>query len=108
MAADREQGGERLIVEAGQRVTKRGERRRVQPLDVIDREAEGTIGGENSQRPKECACDRALIGMDLGLPKQQCGLERAPLDRRQLGQHVCSRFAEEVGQPRERERGLGL
>ena len=46
--------------------------------------------------------------MDLRLPEQQRGLERPPLDRRQLGQDVAGGSAEEVGQPRERERRLGL
>ena len=40
VAADRQQGGDRLVLEAGERVAKRRERRRVQPLDVVDREAE--------------------------------------------------------------------
>ena len=108
VAADRQQGCDRLIVEAGKDVAKRRARRRVQPLDVVDREAEGTVAGEQSQCSEEGGGDRAVIGVDLRLPEQQRGLERPPLDRRQLGQDVVGGVAEKVGQPRERERGLGL
>jgi hypothetical protein len=46
--------------------------------------------------------------LDLRFPEQQRGLERPLLDRRQLRQDVAGGIAEKVGQPRERELGLGL
>ena len=108
IAADRQQGGDRLIVEAGERVAKRRKRRSVQPLDVVDREAERAVAGEQPQRSEERGRHGAVVGVDLRLAEQQRGLERPPLDRRQLGQDVAGGVAEEVGQPREREAGLGL
>jgi hypothetical protein len=46
--------------------------------------------------------------MNLRLAEQQCSLERPPLDRRELGQDLGSCVVEQVGQPHERELGLGL
>ena len=62
VAADRQQGGDRLTFQAGERVPKRRERRRVQPLDVVDREADGTVAGEQPQRTEEGGGDGAVIG----------------------------------------------
>ena len=107
VAADRQQGGDRLTVQAGERVTKRRKRRRVQPLDVVDREADRTVAGEPTQRFEEGGGHGAVIDVDLRLAEQQRDFESLPLDRRQRGDHVA-RAAEEVGQPRERELGLGL
>ena len=49
VAADREQRGDRLAVEAGERVAERREGRGVEPLDVVDREAERAVAGEESK-----------------------------------------------------------
>ena len=102
-AASREQGGDRLTVEARERMAESRERRGVKPLDVVDGDADRTVAGEQSQRPEERGGDRALVGLRLRLPEQQRGLERAALDRRQLGQDIGGVVAEEIGQPRERE-----
>ena len=76
------------MVEARERVAERRLRRCVQPLNVVDREAQRTVAGEQSQRSEEGGGDRAVISADLRLPEQQRCLERPPLDRRQLGQDV--------------------
>ncbi len=74
-AADRQQGGDRLSIQAGERIAERRKRRRVQPLDVVDREAEGTVAREPSQRFEEGGGHGAVIGVDLGLAEQQRGFE---------------------------------
>ena len=108
VAADRQQERDRHIVEARERVTECRERRRVQPLDVVDREAEGTVGREQPQRSEERGGHCAVVGVDGRLAEQQRGLERTPLDRRQLRQDVVGSGAEQVGEPCERKPGLGL
>jgi len=97
VTADRQQDGDRLMVEAGKYMAKRRERRGVQPLDVVHRDAEGSVACEQSQRSEERGGHRAVISVCLRLPEQQCALERPLLDRRQLGQDVAGGFAEEVG-----------
>ncbi|MCP9485622.1 MAG: hypothetical protein MSC30_07155 [Gaiellaceae bacterium MAG52_C11] len=104
-----EQGGDRLaIVQPGKRETKRCERRSVEPLHVVHRNAQRTVGGEESQYAEERRGDRALVRPALGLAEQQRDLERAPLDRRQLRNHVLDHAAEQVGQPGKREPRLRL
>ena len=48
LAWDRQQRGDRLTIEAGERVAERRDRRGIQPLDVVDRDAERTVAGESS------------------------------------------------------------
>ena len=108
IAANGKQRRDPLIVEAGERISKRRERRGVQPLDVVDRETDGSVAGEQPQRPEESGGHRAVIGVHPRLPEQQRCLERPLLDRRQLRQDLAGGMAEEVGQTCEREPGLGL
>jgi len=44
----------------------------------------------------------------VGLADEQRGLERALLDRRQFRQDLRGCIAQEIGQPAEREAGLGF
>jgi hypothetical protein len=108
VAAGRQQGRDQFTIQASVRETNRRKRRCVQPLHVVDCQAEWIVAGEQPQGSQEGSGDRALIGVELGIAKQQRRLERPRLDRRQLGQKVAGGIAEEVGQPREREAGLGL
>ena len=63
---------------------------------------------ELSHRREERIIDCAVIGGELRLAEQQCGLKRPPLDRRQLGHDIADDIAEEIAQPSEREPRLGL
>ena len=108
VVAHREQGGDLLVVEACDRIPKCRERGRVQPLDVVDREAESAVGGEQAQRAEERSGHRAGVGGELRLAQQQSGLERPSLDRRQLGQDLGCDLAEDVRQRQEREPRLRL
>ena len=62
VVAHREHGDDLLVVEACDRIPKRRERRRVQPLDVVDGEAESAVGGEQAQRAEERSGHRAGVG----------------------------------------------
>ena len=94
VAADRQQGDDRLTIQAGERVAERRTRCRIQPLDVVDREAEGTVTGEPSQGFEEGGGHGTVVGVDLGLTEQQRGFESPPLDRRQLGDDIGGDIAE--------------
>ncbi len=108
VAANRDQGRDLLTIQTSERVAKRRKRRCVDPLDVVDRQTDGTVRGEDSQRSQKGRGHRPLIGMDLRLAEQQRRFERAPLDRRQLRKNLARGIAEKIGQPREREVRLGL
>ena len=94
VAADRQQGDNRLTIQAGERVAERRKRCRIQPLDVVDREAEGTVTGEPSQGFEEGGGHGTVVGVDLRLTEQQRGFESPPLDRRQLGHDIGGGIAE--------------
>ena len=107
-AAHREQRGDRLPLEAGEREADRRERCGVQPLQVVDRQAERAFGGEETQRPEERCGNCTLVGASLGPAEQQRGFDRPPLDRRQLRHDPVNGVAEQIAQPSERESGLRL
>ena len=79
-----------FTLQAGERVAERRARSRVQPLDVVDREAEGTLTGQLSQGCEEGGGHGAVVGVDLRLAQQQRGFESPPLDRRQLGDDMAA------------------
>ena len=106
--ANREERGNLLVVQAGQREAERCEGRRVEPLEVVDADAERAVDGERSQCCEERGRDRALVDLRLRLVEQQRDLERTPLNRRHLGQNVVHDVAKEVGEPGVREPRLGL
>ena len=78
VAADREQRCDRLVSQTCQRVPERRERGRVQPLDVVDRKADGCLTGEQSHRSEEGGGDRPVVGWRVRVPEQQRRLERTP------------------------------
>jgi hypothetical protein len=53
--ADRQQGGDRLTLESGEGVAKRLERGRIQPLDVVDRNAKGPLAESSRSAPRKAA-----------------------------------------------------
>ena len=58
----------------------------------------GPSTGEQSQRTEKGGGDCAVVGLEFRIAEQQCGLERPPLDRRQLGK-TRRRRSEKVGSP---------
>ena len=108
IAADRQQRSDRLVLEARERVAERGERCCVQPLEVVDREADTTLAGQESQRAEERGGDRAVVGADVRLSEKQCSLERPPLNGWQLRQDSVDDVSEKVGETPVREAGLRL
>jgi hypothetical protein len=82
LATHRQQRRDRLVGESRQRKAKGRERRGIEPLDVVDGEAELPPAGEESQRREERRRDRPLVDVQLRLAEQQRRLERAPLDGR--------------------------
>ena len=83
------------------RIPDRRQRSRVQPLDVVDGEAEGALGSEQPQRAEEGGSHRTWISAERRVAEQQCGLQGLSLDRRQLGQDVADHLAEHVCQRQE-------
>ena len=61
-------------------------RRRVEPLEVVDGEADRPVRDEHVERREEGGRDGALVGPGVRLAEKQGSLERPPLDRRQLRQ----------------------
>ncbi len=98
-APDGDKGGERLVVQAGEGEAKRRERGAVQPLHVVDRHAEWAGGSEKPHRSQKRRRHDTFVGRQLRLAQEQSGLERPPLHRRQLGDDLAGRWAEQVGQP---------
>ncbi len=82
ITADRQQDSHRRVVQAGKHITQRSERRRVQPLDVVDRDTQRTVAREQPQSSKEGGGHRPIIRGYRRLSEQQCGLEGPPLNRR--------------------------
>ena len=70
IATNRQQNGDRLFLQSGERIPKRRQRRRIQPLDIVDGEADGSVCGEQSQRCEERGGHRAVIRVDLRLAQQ--------------------------------------
>ena len=108
LAACREQNGERLLVEACEDEPESGGRRGVEPLEIVDGEAELPVADEEIERGAERRGHGALVRRSPLLAQEQGGLERPPLDRRQLGEDVVDDAPEEVAQAGVREPGLGL
>ena len=108
IAPHRQENGERPLAETGESEAERGGRSRVEPLEVVDRKADRGFGDEHVERRAERRRHGALVGHRIGLAQQQRGLERSPLDRGQLRQDIVDDPAEQVGQPRVRQPGLGL
>ena len=84
------------------------ERRRVEPLEVVDGEADRPGRGEHPQRLEEGRADGALVDGGLRRAEEQGSLECALLDRRELRQDDAGHGTQEVGKPRVREPGLRL
>ncbi len=87
---------------------ERGRRRRVEPLEVVDRDDQLLLG-EQLQGAADRDPEGPRIDRTAGwIRDEQGNLERAPLRRRQLRENVVEDPVEEVAQPGEGERALRL
>ncbi len=105
----REQDDDRSRFEPSQRELDRAGRRRVEPLDVVDRD--GDRAGFADQLQHVAHRDRDGAGVDRiarGIVPQSGDLERAPPRRQELGQRLLENGFEQVAQPGVRERPLRL
>jgi hypothetical protein len=99
---------QRLVREPTKSERERGRGRRIDPLDVIDSEEQGTFLGERAQRREQRDADRPPVGRrSVGLLEQQRDRERPSLHRRQLLDHRV-RIAEQIRERGKRERPLGF
>jgi hypothetical protein len=104
VAPSRHQQADRLVPEPLRREPDQVRRRRVEPLDVVERERHGVLPREHPQRGQEREGDRPAFRRALGLVGEQHGdLERRALRRRQPREHAVEHPAEKIGEPGERE-----
>jgi hypothetical protein len=78
---------------------ERTRRRSVEPLDIVDRQEDGSALGQRPHDAEEAQRDRARKRRRaFGLPAQQCHLERAPLrlgeTRHRFGRDVLQQVAQ--------------
>ena len=83
-------------------------RRRVEPLDVVDRQQHGAPRRERVQDGDQRGRGRSRVRRLVRLSEQERRFERAPLQRRQLALRLLERGADEVGDRRVRELRLAL
>ena len=102
-AANGQQSSDRLALEPRHPEAKCRERGPVEPLDVVDAEDERACGCEEPQSGEEPGGDCALVDLGPRIAEQQRGLERVPLDGRELGKDVVHDAAEQIGHSRIRE-----
>ncbi len=108
LAAHREQGDDADVVETRYCKPSRHERCGVEPLEVVDRQADRCLGSEQSERREEGRSNGPLVDARVRLAEQQRRLERAALDRRQLRKDDVGHAAEKIGEPGIGEPRLGL
>ena len=109
LAAAGEEDPDRLAVEPPQREREHIRRRRIEPLDVVDREQQRAAGGQRDERVVHPDRERARICRDVPLGiEQQRRLERPTPWRREHRQHFGGGFPEQVAEPGVRESLLGL
>jgi hypothetical protein len=99
----REQEADGLGVDAAGREREHLARRRVEPLEVVDRDDHRRRAGERAQQVEQPERDRVRLGRRTGgHGPQQRDLERQPLRRRQCGERLLLDPVDQVD-----ERGEG-
>ena len=82
--------------------------RRVEPLEIVDREHE-PVAGQKLQRAPHRDAERPLVdGLTFCVLDEQRHLERPALWRRQRRQRVVEDVVEQVAEPGVRKAALGL
>ncbi len=107
-SADGEQGDDRRVAESREREPQGADRRSIEPLEVVDRDAERAVGRELADRPQERGRNDVLVDGGVGLAQEQSRLERATLHRRQPRNDVVDHLGQEIREPGVRVPGLGL
>ena len=84
-------------------------RRRVDPLQIVERDQHGPALGKRSQHVEKREADRAMVRrLNSRLGQQKRDLERAASQRRQRSCHIVEDRGDQIGKGGEGERGLGL
>ncbi len=105
----RRQQADALLAETSQRDLEHACRRRVEPLDVVERSDDRAALGEKAKHIEQGESDRARIGSLLArLGEEKCDLERATTRWGERGRHLVEDRRQEVGETREGEQRLGL
>ena len=87
----------RLAVEASPRVLEHVDGLLVEPLEIVDRDQDGSIGRDPPQRGQERDCHRSLGGRPApGIGQQQRDAEGVALRRRQAVQRLVDDVVEEI------------
>jgi hypothetical protein len=76
-------------------------------VDIVDRDEHRPAPGERAQRAEQGRGGRARLARRGGIGAQQRDLQRAGLGSGQLWQRLVGNRPEQIGQPGEREPGLG-
>jgi hypothetical protein len=81
--------------------------RAVEPLQVVDREENRIVRGQDAQPREDGQADDALVQVPrLSIDKGEGSLDRRSLRRRKAGQYLRDVGRQQVSERRERERGL--
>ena len=107
--AAREEHADELVPQPPGRVHQRARRRGVEPLGVVHRDHEGTVGREPAERVEHRHADGVRIGhRALVVAEQESARERPSLRRRERREGVVEHRVQEVAEAGERERDLPL
>ena len=106
--ADRDENSDAARAETAGCEVESEERRGVEPLEVVDRHDDRPVGGQPIEDAEHGRSDRSLVGR-LGIRStKERDLERPSLRRREPLEDAVSREADQIREPGERERRLGL
>ena len=106
---DGRQEADGLVVQPSQGDLQHPGRRRVEPLQIVERDQHGALLGKRSQHVQERKADRTRVrGLRARIGEQEGDLERTASQRRQRRCHFVEDRGDQIGESREGERGLGL
>ena len=99
----------RLVLDPPERELDRRCGRRVEPLEVVDRDGdECSVRGEPTEHGEERGADEPSLGRTAGGDSQERDVECLALRRRQARQGVLGKMPQEIGEAGERQSRLGL
>ena len=99
----RDENSHGLIAKPTERELEHGTRRRVKPVDIIERDKHGLFTRQFPKDAEESSRDGARLWIGLRLDEEERALERASLRTWQAGQHLGDARFEEIGERRMRE-----